>query len=136
MRGLNSVGSEIRRGSEAHVTAVTDSSRRTRFLRPQLLMFCDAHRHTAFNNTDKTRIILQIDVIRPEYQCIENWISARVLASILTQKISIWVLPVIRGRWYLYRIVYYALMPFLYVCTITQFGAGALFDFLLDKTKK
>lgn len=65
-------------------------------------MFCDAHRHTAFNNTDKTRIILQIDVIRPEYACIENWISARVLASILTQKISIWILPFIRGRWYLY----------------------------------
>jgi len=33
----------------------------------KLLAFCDAHQHTAWNNTNKDRYILLLDVIRPEF---------------------------------------------------------------------
>lgn len=46
------------------------------------LMFCDAHEHTAWNNTDRQRYILVIDVLRPEFVSRRRWIASRVLASI------------------------------------------------------
>jgi aspartyl/asparaginyl beta-hydroxylase (cupin superfamily) len=46
------------------------------------LIFCDAHEHTAWNNTDKRRYILVIDVMRPEYEAQRLAVAARVLASI------------------------------------------------------
>lgn len=48
----------------------------------EFLMFCDAHNHTAWNNTDKRRYILVLDVIRPEFVSQKISISSRVLASI------------------------------------------------------
>lgn len=116
----------------------------------KVLMFCDAHRHYAFNNTSKTRIILQFDVIRPKYQRIRNLVSARILASICTQKTSLILFPVKRGEdgkeiggaertkkvvraKYLLRAIYYSLIPFMYIAVRTQIGAEALFKFFLDK---
>lgn len=98
-------------------------------------MFCDAHRHTAFNYTDKTRIILQFDVIRPEYKRVETLASARVLASICTQKIMLHTLPFIRGRKWALRLVYYSLIPFLFIPIWTPFLNQWLFDFFTDKAK-
>ncbi|EGD81083.1 hypothetical protein PTSG_11028 [Salpingoeca rosetta] len=102
----------------------------------KILMFCDAHRHTAFNNTDKTRIILQFDVIRPEFENQRTLISARVLASICTQKIMLHVLPCIRGHKIPLRAIYYTLIPFLFVPIITQIGSLWLFNFFLDNSSK
>ena len=99
-------------------------------------MFCDAHRHTAFNNTDKTRIILQFDVIRPEFENQRLLVSARVLASICTQKIMLHVLPWIRGRKIPLRIIYYSLIPVLFLPIMTQIGSQWLFDFFLDSSSK
>lgn len=48
----------------------------------KLLMFCDAHRHTAWNNTNENRYIMVIDVMRPEFVGQRKLSSARVLASI------------------------------------------------------
>lgn len=48
----------------------------------RLLMFCDAHQHTAWNNTDKERYIMVIDVMRPEFSAHRLAASARVLAGI------------------------------------------------------
>ncbi len=48
----------------------------------RFLMFCDAHEHTAWNNTDAKRYILVVDIMRPEYVSQRRSTSARVLASI------------------------------------------------------
>lgn len=46
------------------------------------LMFCDAHQHTAWNNTDGERYILVMDIMRPEFASQKLSVSARVLAAI------------------------------------------------------
>ncbi len=61
------VGSEIRSWKEGEV-----------------LMFCDAHMHTAWNNTNQRRFIMIIDIIRPEYAARQRSICRDVLASIET----------------------------------------------------
>lgn len=48
----------------------------------RLLMFCDAHEHTAWNNSNRPRYILVLDVVRPEFQDRLHAVSARVLAGI------------------------------------------------------
>lgn len=48
----------------------------------RLLMFCDAHQHTAWNNTDQRRYILVLDVMRPQYAAHGRSIASRVRASI------------------------------------------------------
>lgn len=98
-------------------------------------MFCDAHEHTAFNNSDKIRIILQFDVIRPEYASVSTLVSARVLASICTQKIMLHTLPWIRGRKWALRTIYYALIPIMFVPVLTPIANKWLFDFFTDNAK-
>jgi aspartyl/asparaginyl beta-hydroxylase (cupin superfamily) len=49
------------------------------------LPFCDAQTHTAWNNSGERRLILIIDVIRPEFARQENMICAHVLASSVLQ---------------------------------------------------
>lgn len=48
----------------------------------KLMVFCDAHEHTAWNNTRSDRYVLVMDVIRPEYAHRKMYVAARVLASI------------------------------------------------------
>jgi aspartyl/asparaginyl beta-hydroxylase (cupin superfamily) len=48
----------------------------------RILMFNDAHEHTAWNNTDQNRYILSFDVMRPEFVGMEKWVSSRVLGNI------------------------------------------------------
>jgi hypothetical protein len=48
----------------------------------RFLLFCDAHRHTAWNNTEEKRYILVVDVMRPEFAARRAATSARVLAGI------------------------------------------------------
>lgn len=45
------------------------------------LPFCDAITHTAWNHTNKRRIIINFDVVRPEFIHKKNRICAHVLAS-------------------------------------------------------
>lgn len=49
------------------------------------LPFCDAHTHTAWNQTDQRRIIMILDVVRPEYAHATNTICSHVLASSVVQ---------------------------------------------------
>jgi aspartyl/asparaginyl beta-hydroxylase (cupin superfamily) len=44
------------------------------------LIFNDAYRHSAWNNTDKRRIIIIMDIIRPEFMEKKNLICASILA--------------------------------------------------------
>lgn len=51
----------------------------------KLLIFCDAHRHTAWNESDQKRYILLFDVVRPEYIQQKKRVCSRVLASLFLQ---------------------------------------------------
>jgi len=48
----------------------------------KMLMFCDAHEHTAWNNSSQQRYILVLDVMRPEFANRRIHVASRVLASI------------------------------------------------------
>lgn len=51
----------------------------------KLLLFCDAHEHTAWNNSPQNRYILLFDVILPTYSEKKRRICAAVLASLFLQ---------------------------------------------------
>jgi ornithine lipid ester-linked acyl 2-hydroxylase len=53
----------------------------------QLLIFCDAHKHKAWNNTQKDRYIFLFDIIREEYIPQKNKVISTVLSSLFIQKI-------------------------------------------------
>lgn len=53
----------------------------------KFFMFCDAHEHTAWNNSDRQRYILVVDIMRPELSAGKRMTAARVLASI---SMAIW----------------------------------------------
>jgi len=48
----------------------------------EFLLFCDAHPHTAWNNTAEKRYILLLDIIRPEYASRKTEVCSRVLAGL------------------------------------------------------
>ncbi|MCY7294916.1 aspartyl/asparaginyl beta-hydroxylase domain-containing protein [Alteromonas sp. a30] len=48
----------------------------------KVLMFCDAHEHTAWNNTDQQRYIMVLDIVRPEFKRDFVSIASRVLGFI------------------------------------------------------
>jgi len=58
----------------------------------KFMMFNDAYRHSAWNNTDKRRIVLIMDVVRPEFVRKKNLICAFILtrhASYMYDKIKL-----------------------------------------------
>lgn len=54
----------------------------------ELLFFCDAHHHRAWNNSNQQRFILLFDVIRPEYLDRKRTICSKVLASLFLQSLA------------------------------------------------
>lgn len=54
----------------------------------KLLLFCDAHEHTAWNHSKESRYILLFDVIRPEFMRKKRWVSSRILASLFLQSLA------------------------------------------------
>lgn len=48
----------------------------------EFLMFCDAHPHTAWNNTNKRRYIFVVDIMREEFTPKTNSVCSGVLAAI------------------------------------------------------
>ena len=48
----------------------------------EVLVFSDAHRHSAWNDSDAPRVILIFDVMKPAYRAEKAKICARVLAAI------------------------------------------------------
>jgi aspartyl/asparaginyl beta-hydroxylase (cupin superfamily) len=51
----------------------------------KLMMFCDAHKHTAWNHTPYRRFVLIVDVIRPEYASQKFWVCFSVWKDIVKQ---------------------------------------------------
>jgi ornithine lipid ester-linked acyl 2-hydroxylase len=50
-----------------------------------IFAFCDAHEHEAWNNTKSDRIVLILDVIRPEFQNKYMWYRAQITATLWVQ---------------------------------------------------
>jgi ornithine lipid ester-linked acyl 2-hydroxylase len=54
----------------------------------KILMFCDAHTHLAWNNTEEKRFILLIDVMRTEYVSQTEQICDQVFSSLFRKRIK------------------------------------------------
>ncbi len=54
----------------------------------EIFAFCDAHQHTAWNNSKEDRYILLFDVIRPEYIKQKKNVCYNVLSSLLLQSLA------------------------------------------------
>jgi ornithine lipid ester-linked acyl 2-hydroxylase len=54
----------------------------------KLMMFCDAHKHTAWNHSPYRRFVLIVDVIRPEFASKKLWVCSRVLLNIADQMLT------------------------------------------------
>lgn len=54
----------------------------------QFLLFCDAHRHRAFNHTKEDRFVLIIDVIHPDFQEERKAILRNVRSILWLQKVD------------------------------------------------
>jgi len=51
----------------------------------KILIFNDAHEHTAWNNTDKNRYVMSFDVMRPEFVKKRHWVASQVLGKIFVE---------------------------------------------------
>lgn len=51
----------------------------------EFLFFCDGYVHSAWNHSEKDRIVMIIDVLRPEFAARRRFICATVLASLTLQ---------------------------------------------------
>ena len=54
----------------------------------EFLGFLDAFEHEAWNETEKSRVIMMIDVIRPEFRKKQSYICKQVIASLALQKLA------------------------------------------------
>jgi aspartyl/asparaginyl beta-hydroxylase (cupin superfamily) len=54
----------------------------------ELIAFCDAHMHEAWNNSKQTRVVLIADVVRPELLSQHKIICSKVLSWLLLQKVA------------------------------------------------
>lgn len=52
-----------------------------------IVVFCDAHRHEAWNETEYVRVVLIVDVVKPAYLRKKRWVCFNVLCWLLLQKI-------------------------------------------------
>eukprot|EP01147_Barroeca_monosierra_P011137 gene11137-3197_t len=97
----------------------------------KVLLFCDAHYHTAFNNTDHRRFIVNFDVFRPEFAHREASVCARSLAAILTQKVWNWF-PFVKTSPLATRIIYHTLAWIMWIPSATGIGSYTVYRLLAD----
>ncbi|CAH9064009.1 hypothetical protein PSECIP111951_03024 [Pseudoalteromonas holothuriae] len=66
----------------------------------KVLLFCDAHSHTAWNNTEQRRLVMIFDVMREEFAHKKDSVCAHVLADAVLQMMyqSMPVLHKLSGR--------------------------------------
>ena len=97
----------------------------------KVLMFCDAHLHTAFNNTNHRRFIVNFDVLRPEFAHREGSVCATALAAIVTQKVWQWLPFVKRSSW-LTWLTYRALTWVMLLPSSLGIGSHLVYKILAD----
>lgn len=73
------LGLEVPAGAPACAFQVGDEIRS--WEEGKMLLFCDAHTHTAWNHTDRRRLVFIVDVMRPEFANRTNAVCCHVLAS-------------------------------------------------------
>lgn len=63
----------------------------------KILLFCDAHEHSAFNHTDRKRFVFLFDILKPEFTNKKLYVCSGVLAQLslfyLSEKLKIKRLP-------------------------------------------
>ena len=56
------------------------------WVKGQALSFCDAHLHTAWNNTERERVVLIIDSIHPHFSTSQKSICRNILSALALQR--------------------------------------------------
>lgn len=59
------------------------------------IAFNDAYYHTAWNNSDEQRIVLIVDILRPEFHDQKLWVDAGVRATLYWSRLYGWLFPVV-----------------------------------------
>jgi aspartyl/asparaginyl beta-hydroxylase (cupin superfamily) len=84
----------------------------------KILMFNDAANHRAWNNTGEKRIIMIIDVIKPEFENQKRIICAKVFGSIIFQTFNA-KFPIFKKKTgWLVRFIYWINSMFILICFI------------------
>tara|TARA_R110000737_G_scaffold308079_1_gene316088 strand:+ start:1005 stop:1763 length:759 start_codon:yes stop_codon:yes gene_type:complete len=68
----------------------------------KILMFNDAHEHTAWNNTDSNRYVLSFDVMNPDFENKKQWIASQVLGKIFVEVLyqhNAWLRKLFSADW-------------------------------------
>ncbi|MCY7294917.1 aspartyl/asparaginyl beta-hydroxylase domain-containing protein [Alteromonas sp. a30] len=68
----------------------------------KILMFNDAHEHTAWNNSDEYRYILSFDVIQPKFEGKRFWVASQILGKIYVEVLyqhKAWLRKFFSAKW-------------------------------------
>jgi len=79
------------------------------------LIFMDAFLHESVNDADEERIIMLMDVLRPEFVSKREWINSVVLTSLFLQKRAVRFANIYRCPQWLVSGVAFCLLPFSYL---------------------
>lgn len=93
----------------------------------ELLLFCDAHLHTAWNHSKEQRFILLFDVVRPEFMKEKRRISSKILASLFLQSTAQKIPFLRRLPMFLQLLLFYFATFFAYFIVIIRNFVGSLF---------
>lgn len=93
----------------------------------ELLVFVDANRHEAVNNSSQDRFIFLFDVIRPEYRSRKHYISSTVIASLFLQKRAEAFVLLYKSPLWLQAVAGFMLVPFAFIAIRCRNGLYWLF---------
>jgi aspartyl/asparaginyl beta-hydroxylase (cupin superfamily) len=54
----------------------------------KLMLFCDAHKHTAWNHSPYRRFVLILDVMRPEFADQKSWVCIKIWMEMTKQMVQ------------------------------------------------
>jgi hypothetical protein len=98
----------------------------------KVMVFCDAHRHYVWNNTDQNRIVLLIDTIHPMFKDRKFYICAGLLAAGVL-KIILIMMPFTKRAptWLIHlthKIGIAIIIPLLLIQKVFNLGYGDIFN--------
>jgi aspartyl/asparaginyl beta-hydroxylase (cupin superfamily) len=88
----------------------------------ELLVFVDANKHEAINNTSQNRFIFLFDVVRDEYINHKKLVCSTVLAGLFLQKMAETIKFLYKAPLWLQKIAATLLIPFAYIAVPIRNG--------------
>ncbi len=94
----------------------------------KVLMFCDAYEHSGWNQSDRDRYILLLDIIRPEFIRRKRLICGNVLATLFLQSLASKSKP-------LFYILFIPLSVFHFFATISAIALTPIYNYLSKRNR-